>query len=285
MSHARAALSSRELDLARFLSELHVRIERVQGREEELDRERAALAEREKQIREEWEKRESAKIRELEQRCDLMLQKFESQAEETIGKLAEKKASELARRNVAKVKRELREEFDTTVLSTRHDAREGQLPARKPQLEEGARVRLKGIRDLARVRRRLTDDRIEVEAGFMRMQVPVDDVLEVIAEDKVPASKLPKNVTYQPGPQLTPLFQELNVIGERAVEACDQVEKFLDSAVMATASRVRIVHGHGMGVLKKAIGDLLSRSPHVAKFYPASQHEGGAGATIVELKE
>jgi DNA mismatch repair protein MutS2 len=54
---------------------------------------------------------------------------------------------------------------------------------------------------------------------------------------------------------------------------------------MATASRVRIVHGHGMGVLKKAIADLLSRHPHVAKFYPAPQQEGGAGATIAELRE
>ena len=62
------------------------------------------------------------------------------------------------------------------------------------------------------------------------------------------------------------------------------MEKFLDSAVMATASRVRIVHGHGMGVLRKAIGQLLTESPHVEKYYPAPQNEGGAGATIVELK-
>ena len=54
---------------------------------------------------------------------------------------------------------------------------------------------------------------------------------------------------------------------------------------MATASRVRIVHGHGMGVLKKTIAELLSNHPHVAKFYPAPQQEGGAGATIVELRE
>ena len=53
---------------------------------------------------------------------------------------------------------------------------------------------------------------------------------------------------------------------------------------MATASRVRIVHGHGMGVLRKAIGKLLADSPHVEKYYPAPQNEGGAGATIVELK-
>ncbi len=63
------------------------------------------------------------------------------------------------------------------------------------------------------------------------------------------------------------------------------MDEFLDRAVMATASRVRIVHGHGMGVLRKTIHELLGRHPHVARFYPAAQHEGGAGATIVELRE
>jgi len=47
---------------------------------------------------------------------------------------------------------------------------------------------------------------------------------------------------------------------------------------------VRIVHGHGMGILRKAIGELLERNPHVAKFYAARPEEGGTGATIVELK-
>ena len=65
----------------------------------------------------------------------------------------------------------------------------------------------------------------------------------------------------------------------------DRVEKFLDAAVMATASRVRIVHGHGMGILKRAVQDALRQSPHVEKFYPAPAYEGGDGATIVELKE
>ena len=54
---------------------------------------------------------------------------------------------------------------------------------------------------------------------------------------------------------------------------------------MATASRVRIVHGHGMGILRKTIQEMLGRHPHVAKFYTAPQHEGGAGATIVELRD
>jgi len=56
-------------------------------------------------------------------------------------------------------------------------------------------------------------------------------------------------------------------------------------AVMATASRVRIVHGHGMGVLKRMVAEMLAKHPHVSRFYPATQNEGGAGATIVELRE
>jgi DNA mismatch repair protein MutS2 len=59
----------------------------------------------------------------------------------------------------------------------------------------------------------------------------------------------------------------------------------MDRAVIATASRVRIVHGFGMGVLRKTIQELLGKHPHVARFYPAPQQEGGGGATIVELRE
>ena len=56
------------------------------------------------------------------------------------------------------------------MLATQDDARQGEL-SRRPKIEEGARVRLEGIREPARVRRVLGDDRIEVEAGFMKMQV------------------------------------------------------------------------------------------------------------------
>jgi DNA mismatch repair protein MutS2 len=124
-----------------------------------------------------------------------------------------------------------------------------------------------------------------VEAGFLKMQVSIDDVIEVLPAAGVAESKLPPGVSYKPAPALTPIFQEINVIGQRAEEARDAVDEFLDRAVMATASRVRIVHGHGMGVLRKAISELLRLHPHVAKFYPAPQEEGGSGATIVELRE
>jgi DNA mismatch repair protein MutS2 len=80
-------------------------------------------------------------------------------------------------------------------------------------------------------------------------------------------------------------FRELNLIGKRADESRDEVEKFLDQAALAGLSRVRIVHGHGMGVLKKLVREMLKESQHVAKFYEAPPTEGGAGATVAEMRE
>jgi DNA mismatch repair protein MutS2 len=112
----------------------------------------------------------------------------------------------------------------------------------------------------------------------------LDDVEEVLADVKQ-GSKLPRNVSYQAGPTWNVSYREINVIGKRAEEAMDEVDKFLDSAAMASVDRVRIIHGHGMGVLKRAVADLLAHNPHVQKYYPGSPAEGGTGATIAELKQ
>jgi DNA mismatch repair protein MutS2 len=287
MRRARQSMSDRERDVTRFLGELHRRIEETQRLEAELRAKVQETARLNKQLASEWEKRESAKLKELERRTDAALARFEEQAQETLGKITQsadrRKAEQDALRRVAKAKREAREEFQATVLSTQDDSRQDRIAPLR--VEEGARVRLKDVRDPARVRRVLGNGRIEVEVGFMKMQISIDDVLEVLPESGAAAGKLPKNVSFKPAPELAPVHQEINVIGQHAEEARDAVDDFLDRAVMATASRVRIVHGHGMGVLKKVISELLARHPHVARFYPAPQHEGGAGATIVELRE
>jgi DNA mismatch repair protein MutS2 len=122
-----------------------------------------------------------------------------------------------------------------------------------------------------------------VEAGLMRMKITTDDVEEVLPATPEP-TRLPKNVSYEPGPRWDVSYREINVIGKRAEEAREEVDKFLDSASMASVDRVRIVHGHGMGILKRVIGELLATNPHVEKYYPATPAEGGTGATVVELK-
>lgn len=284
MKRARASLSTQEIELTTLIASLHKKLEDAEDLRTALERERVAIAARERQTATEAERKEAAKLRELESRFEEMQQRWQERGDQIVARIAEtaerRKAVDEAHRQTARASREMREDWENIVPRAG-----GAAPSQKLKIEEGTRVRLKGIREPARVRRVLGEGRFEVEAGFMKMHVSTSDVEEVLPEAPGAGSKLPRNVSYRGGPALTPSVQEINVIGEREAEAVERVERFLDAAVMATASRVRIVHGHGMGILKRAIQDLLKKSPHVEKFYPASQSEGGAGATIAELKE
>jgi DNA mismatch repair protein MutS2 len=78
---------------------------------------------------------------------------------------------------------------------------------------------------------------------------------------------------------------ELNLIGMTVEEAMPQLDKFLDSALLAKAPFVRVVHGMGTGALRKAVWDRLKKCSFVSKYEFAPSNQGGSGATIVTLKE
>jgi len=282
IARARQRMSTSERDVAVFLNELHQRLRRTAMEEQDLREQRQALEAREQTLAKEFEQREKAKFKELDDRLRSALAEFEAQTQETIQKVLsgaeQRKAAEQAERRVAKLKREFEEKARVAVFGDAAVEQQRFIP-----IEEGSRVRLKGVREPARVRRKLSGGVLEVEAGLMRMQITTDDVEEVLPAAPE-TTRLPKNVSYEPGPRWDVTYREINVIGKRAEEAREEVDKFLDTASMASVDRVRIVHGHGMGILKKVIGELLATNPHVEKYYPATPAEGGTGATVVELK-
>jgi DNA mismatch repair protein MutS2 len=268
---ARSRMSSSERDVARFLAEMHQRMGALEDEIRRVTAREQAVEAREKSLEQTWERKYASKIAELERGAAELSARFEKTAQETIGELSQK-----ARAKIAKTTREFHEAVETLAPPS------AAAPVVQKKVVEGARVRLKGIRQPATVRRILASGLIEVDAGFLKMQVPASDVEEILPPSDVKAK--PSGVSFRQGPSFDGSFREINLIGQRAEQACEQVDKLLDSAALAQVERVRIVHGHGMGILKKAIADLLKQNPHVAKFYTAQQEEGGTGATIVELK-
>jgi DNA mismatch repair protein MutS2 len=269
---ARGRMAASDRDVARFLGEMHQKLEQLETERAELAGRSEALALREQALEQTWERKYVAKIREVErQAADLSVQ-FERRAQETIEDLSQK-----ARTKIAKTRREFQEQVAS--LAPQPVAASAAAPLK---LEAGAQVRLKGIRQPATIRKVLENGEVEVAAGYLKMRVPAADVEEVIS--KVPAQTRSSSITFNQGPEFATSIREINLIGQRAEEACERVDKFLDTAALGQADLVRIVHGHGMGILRKAIAELLGRNPHVAKFYAARPEEGGTGATIVELK-
>jgi len=294
---ARARLGTQARDVGQFLDRLHAEVREAEGerlrlksREQELERETAHLAV-------EGRKEQQAKVREMEKKLESVLRDFEYHAREAVNAIqdraAAQKLSKDAERRILKLRREFREQFDSTVVAHATGADSGD-PHAQPQLvkhvSEGDTVKLKSVGRPARVVRQVGDDHFEVEVGAMKMKIARDDIAEVLADPRAGAEESPLKAARARGISVSlerenaNVPSEINVIGQNVDDASREVEKFVDRAFLAGLPRVRVVHGSGMGILRKALRQLLQEHPHVASVVEPPQKEGGAGATVVELR-
>jgi len=293
VSGARERLTSQAQDVSRFLEQLHSDLreidnERVQLRnlEQELARERNHLAT-------EGKREQREKVRELEKKLESVLRDFEYRARETVNAVQDRaqalKLSKDAERRIAKMRREFREQFDSTVVahSTGSDAGDRHAaPHVVQQVAIGDVVRLKSLGRDGKVTRHFDDDAFEVAVGPMKMKVARDDIADVViraGSDPVSAARA-RGINVALAREDDSVPTEINVIGQTVDDATRAVEKFVDRAFLAGAVRLRVVHGSGMGILRKAIRQFLRDHPHVASVSEPPQNEGGAGATVVELR-
>jgi DNA mismatch repair protein MutS2 len=293
ISGARAKLTTQTQDVARFLERLHSELReaeservRLKTREADLEKEKARLAA-------EGKKEQQVKVREMEKKLDSLFKDFEYHARETVNAIQERaaaqKLSKDAERRIAKLRREFREQFDSTVVAHSTGADQGD-PHAQPQIvkhvSEGDTVKLKSVGRPARVMRRIDENHFEVEVGVMKMKIARDDIAEVLvsaAATPVQAARA-RGISVSLEREDSNVPSEINVIGRTVDEATSEVEKFLDRAFLAGLPRIRVVHGSGMGILRKALRQFLQKHPHVVSIAEPPQNEGGGGATVVELR-
>ncbi|MBZ5650828.1 MAG: Smr/MutS family protein [Acidobacteriia bacterium] len=290
---ARSKLGTQARDVGQFLDSLHANLReaeaerlRLKAREKELDREKAGLAA-------EGRKEQQAKIKEMEKKLETLLRDFEYQAREMVNAIQDRAASQKlskdAERRISKLRREFREQFDSSVVAHSTGADQGD-PNAQPQVvkhvSEGDTVKLKSVGRPAVVSRRIDENHFEVEIGAMKMKIARDDIAEVLsraADSPVMAARA-RGISVSLSKEDASVPSEINVIGRTVDDATREVEKFVDRAFLAGLPRVRVVHGSGMGILRKALRQYLQKHPHVESVTEPPQNEGGGGATVVELR-
>jgi len=211
---------------------------------------------------------------------------------------AQQKLSKEAERRIQRLRREFEESFNQTVVAHRSGADQGELNAQPHLLRyiaAGDQVRLKSMNKVATVVREIEKDLFEVALGPIKMRVKRDDCAAVSrseaasAEEKanpLAAARRQKNVHVTITSASTDeMRMEINLIGRTVDEATEELEKYLDRAFLAGLPRVRVIHGHGAGILRRGVREFLKGHPHVATFAEAPQNEGGQGATLVELRQ
>ncbi len=293
LADARTRLTSQARDVSQFLDKLHADLReveseraRLKAREGEVEREKNRLAA-------EGRREQQNKTKEMEKKLEALLHDFEYHAREAVSavqdRVAAQKLTKDAERRIAKLRREFREQFDSTVVAHTTGADKGD-PDAQPQVvkqvAQGDSVKLKSIGRTGVITRQLDSNHFEVEVGTMKMRIPREDIAEVVAraaESPVKAARA-RGISVSLESEGSNVPSEINVIGRTVDEATTEVERFVDRAFLAGLPRIRVVHGSGMGILRKALRQCLQQHPHVDSIAEAPQNEGGGGATMVALK-
>ena len=295
IEHARSLMTPESEEAAELIAYLH-------RSRDELDRLRTQMAEEQKaleneraKLRTEWVERQKTRIAELEAKFGEMQKRFE----ENVGRVVEAvKERELraqveksSRRKMQEARGEAKEELNAAVVQTISES-QADLGVRAESFEKvnasalqpGAKIRVRGFNKPV-ILRRVDGSSAEIEAGPLRMKVAVEEITGVEGEAaKKVAPGRRDNITVSARSVEGGVTGEINVIGMTVEEASERVDKFLDEAALASLPRVRIIHGHGTGALRKGIGEFLKAHPLVEDFQFESEEHGGKAITIVDLK-
>jgi DNA mismatch repair protein MutS2 len=296
IERARSLLTPESREAADLIAYLHRSRDELDRMQQQMASERRALEEERKKLRTEWIERQQKRIKELEFQFAEMQKRFDENVARVIEAVKERELratlEKTARRKGMDIRGEAREELNAAVVQAISDAQADLgtasatlAPIRAEALQPGARIRVRGFSKPV-IFRRLDGSSAEIEAGPLRMKVAADEIIGV--EGAAPSHSTPSasrniSVTSQPGEGAA--SREINVIGMRVEEATDRVDKYLDEAALANQTRVRIIHGHGTGALRKGLGEFLKSHPLVERTSFETEEHGGKAVTVVELRQ
>lgn len=269
LESSRATIEQEQLEINRYKQEVEELKKRLERKEDKLESSRDAIMQK---AREEAQ----AILREAKEYADETIRKYNKLGKESdASKKMEQERTRL---------REKMSKLDKAAGKSAPKKPKKELTAKDLLIGDSVRVLSMNLKGTVST---LPDGRghLYVQMGILRSQVNIRD-LEKIEEE--PAFK-PSVKTHTTGSKVKStksysISAEINLIGLTSDEAIAELDKYLDDAYLAHLSPVRVVHGKGSGILRKAVHQYLRRQKHVASYRLGEFGEGDAGVTIVEFK-
>lgn len=296
IEHARAGLSPETHEARALIAYLHRSRDEIHQLQRQAKDELRQLEAERRALQTEWVERQRARISELETQFAAATKRLENEVARLAAEIKDRKtraqAEKLSARRMARIESDTRADADAAVLETLSASQsdlgaliEVPKPVEPELLVEGKRVRVRGMKEPVVFRRRHLN-LAEIQAGPMRMKIPLADILGIESGPAAcPATRAQRGVTVTSTPADEPSANEINVIGNTVEEASRRIDKFLDAATLGGLPQVRVIHGHGTGALRRGLAEFLSAHPLVAKIYAEAEDRGGTAVTIVDLKD
>ncbi|HKG62086.1 MAG TPA: endonuclease MutS2 [Pyrinomonadaceae bacterium] len=306
VENAMRSVADSSLQASEYLRRIKREAEDAEALRVALEEERQAVAEKFASLDKEAAEQERERQSTFEQTVQRAIAELEKRARELVARIEDRtervRVERDAQRQIAEIKRTVQREV--RVVREGQPVQPERVEAEVPVAEEapeyvtaapreivvGDRVKLRSFGSVGIVDQ-IKQGVAEVRVKSLRLREKLENLELVEATTPKPQrgklEKLRRSAATESrlAPADDKAQSELNVIGQTTDEAVDAVDKFLDEASLASLSKVRIIHGHGTGALRRAIGALLDGHPHVSRFLPAPPDQGGAGATLVELRQ
>ncbi|MTS06817.1 endonuclease MutS2 [Streptococcus parasanguinis] len=131
--------------------------------------------------------------------------------------------------------------------------------------------------------KQLKDGRWEAQVGLIKMTLEEKEFNLIKAEKEATQPKK-RQVNVVKRSNTSGPRARLDLRGKRYEEAMQELDGFIDQALLNNMAQVDIIHGIGTGVIREGVTKYLRRNKHVKSFEYAPQNAGGSGATIVTFK-
>ena len=286
IARARGLVSEPEREIAGYARALGQQLTDATRLRNRLELEQAGLKDQRAALEKKQRELEESRSREIARCRKQARQRFEKEAAQLLARIRDRFEEARLRSEVRRRSRDLEE---VQVNGSRPAESSGPgLPEREKApgegIRSGVRVRVARLGSIGTITGPRGEGSWEVDVGALKCVLKGEE-LEPVGLDSGPPPPVRGgsrgvSVRLQSGELPS---NEINLVGCTADEAIRRADKFLDSALLASLSPVRLIHGSGMGVLRRAISEWLSDQSHVSEFHPAASHEGGNGVTVVSL--
>ncbi|MDE3109515.1 MAG: Smr/MutS family protein [Acidobacteriota bacterium] len=295
IERARAGLSPESREARELIAYLHGKREEMDAAQARVDDERNQLETERRALRGEWIERQKKRIADLERSFAEMQQRLQEQIERIASEIKDRahraQIEKLAGRRVKRVFSDTRAEADAAIVETLASSQpdlgisEGVSgkSVSPEQLSPSQRILVKGFKQPVVFRKH--DGKIaEIEAGPMRMKIPLTEIIDIAADQPSTGGRAAARSDIRVHAKANAAAEEINVIGCTVEEATARVDKFLDEATLAGKPSVRIIHGYGTGALRRGLADFLATHPLVDRIHAEADERGGNAVTVAELQ-
>ena len=152
---------------------------------------------------------------------------------------------------------------------------------RRHHVNVGDKVKVLSYGQTGTITKKLSEHEYEVQMGIIKVKVSDRDIEKIGSQKE---SRSTKQVRAISASRRSNVRSELDLRGQRYDEAMTNLDRYIDSVLLAGLDVVTIIHGIGTGAIRKGVWRYLKSSKHVKSFNYAPANEGGNGATIVHLQ-